>query len=71
MKTIQDEMFNLIEAEIKLAIDEGKFKRDIDETKTIKIARGLVDIALEKRTEESLSSDYIALVKAVCNFNKE
>ena len=66
MKTIQEEMFAMIESEIQKTIAEGKEKRNVDKNKAISVAKGLVDLSVGNGLPDGLSNDYIALVESIC-----
>jgi len=69
MSKIENEMFAMIESEIKQVLSEGKEKRIVDKRKTILVAEKLVGLSLANKEPESLSNDYIAIVESVCKQN--
>jgi hypothetical protein len=69
MSKIENEMFAMIESEIKQILSEGKERRIVDKRKTILVAEKLVGLSIENKEPESLSNDYIAIVESVCKQN--
>lgn len=64
---IQDEMYKLIEQEIDQTVQNGKEKIIVDYTKAKHIAKMLTDLSTNVSDADSLTNQYIAQIKIICN----
>lgn len=63
---VQDEMYKAIEKEIASTIAKGKEKVVVDERKAKDIARMLTELSVDNADAESLTNQYIARIKNIC-----
>ncbi|MPN49723.1 hypothetical protein SDC9_197345 [bioreactor metagenome] len=64
---IQDEMFKLIEQEINQTIEAGKERVLVNNEKAKQVARMLTSLSTDIADAESLTNQYIANIKNICN----
>lgn len=64
---IQDEMYKAIEKEINQTIENDSGKIVVDYNKAKKVAKMLTDLSMDKADAESLTNQYIAGIKNICN----
>lgn len=64
---IQDEMFKLIEQEINQTIEAGKERVLVNNEKAKQVARMLTSLSTDVADAESLTNQYIANIKNICN----
>lgn len=64
---IQDEMFRLIEKEINQTIEDGKEPRTINIEKAKEVARMLTSLSTDTGDADTLTNQYIANIKNICN----
>lgn len=64
---IQDEMFKLIEQEINQTIEAGKERVLVNNEKAKQVARMLTSLSTDMADAESLTNQYIANIKNICN----
>lgn len=64
---IQDEMFKLIEQEINQTIEAGKERVIVNNEKAKQVARMLTSLSTDVADAESLTNQYIANIKNICN----
>lgn len=66
---IQDEMYRLIEQEIQQTVEAGKERVIVNYDKAKEVARMLTSFSTETSDADSLTNQYIANVKNICNQN--
>jgi len=64
---IQDEMYKLIEQEICQTVETGKEKVVVDYEKAKQVAKMLTDLSTDISDADSLTNQYIAQIKIICN----
>lgn len=64
---IQDEMYRLIEQEINQTVEANKQVRIIDYSKAKQVARMLTSLSTDTSDADSLTNQYIANIKNICN----
>lgn len=64
---IQDEMFKAIDKEITSTLDAGKEKMIVDVDKAKEVARMLTALSVESAEASTLTNQYIANIKNICN----
>ena len=64
---IQDEMYKAIEKEINQTIENDSGKIIVDYNKAKKVAKMLTELSMDKADAESLTNQYIAGIKNICN----
>ena len=64
---IQDEMYKAIEKEINQTIENDSGNIVVDYNKAKKVAKMLTDLSMYKADAESLTNQYIAGIKNICN----
>lgn len=64
---IQDEMYKAIEKEINQIIKDDKCKIIVNYDKAKKVAQMLTELSMDKADAESLTNQYIANIKNICN----
>ncbi len=64
---IQDEMYRLIEQEINLTVEADKQVRIVNYDKAKQVARMLTSLSTEVNDADSLTNQYIANIKNICN----
>lgn len=64
---IQDEMYKAIEKEINQTIENDNSKIIVDFNKAKKVAKMLTELSMGKADAESLTNQYIAGIKYICN----
>jgi hypothetical protein len=64
---IQDEMYRLIEQEISQTIETDKQVRIVNYDKAKQVARMLTSLSTETSDADSLTNQYIANIKNICN----
>ena len=64
---IQDEMYRLIEQEINQTIEADKQNRIVNYEKAKQVARMLTSLSTEISDADSLTNQYIANIKNICN----
>lgn len=64
---IQDEMYRLIEQEINQTVEANKQVRIIDYSKAKQVARVLTSLSTDTNDADSLTNQYIANIKNICN----
>lgn len=65
---IQDEMYKLIEKEINQTIETGKEIRTVNNIEKAKeVAKMLTSLSTDTSDADSLTNQYIANIKNICN----
>jgi hypothetical protein len=64
---IQDEMYRLIEQEINQTIEAGKERVIVNYDKAKEVARMLTSLSTDTSDADSLTNQYIANIKNICN----
>lgn len=64
---IQDEMYRLIEQEIDQTIAANRQVRIVDYDKAKAVARMLTSLSTDASDADSLTNQYIASIKNICN----
>nr|WP_288210229.1 hypothetical protein [uncultured Dysgonomonas sp.] len=64
---IQDEMYKLIEHEIVQTVETGREKVIVDYEKAKIVAQMLTDLSTNVSDADSLTNQYIAQIKIICN----
>lgn len=64
---IQDEMYKLIEQEIVQTVEAGREKVIVDYEKAKIVAQMLTDLSTNVSDADSLTNQYIAQIKIICN----
>lgn len=64
---IQDEMYRLIEKEISQTVEMEKQVRIVNYEKARQVARMLTSLSTETSDADSLTNQYIANIKNICN----
>jgi len=64
---IQDEMFRLIEKEINQTVENGKESRTVDLEKAKEVAKMLTNLSTDSGDADTLTNQYIANIKNICN----
>lgn len=64
---IQDEMYKLIEQEINQTVEARKEKVIVDYEKAKNVAQMLTDLSTDINDADSLTNQYIAQIKIICN----
>ena len=64
---IQDEMYKLIEQEINQTVAEDKQRIIVNYDKAKTVARMLTSLSTETSDADSLTNQYIAGIKNICN----
>jgi hypothetical protein len=64
---IQDEMYKLIEREINQTVEADKQVRNVNYEKAKEVARMLTSLSTETSDADSLTNQYIANIKNICN----
>jgi len=64
---IQDEMYKLIEQEINQMVAEDKHRIIVDFEKAKQVARMLTSLSTDSSDADSLTNQYIANIKNICN----
>lgn len=67
---IQDEMYKAIENEINRIVESGKVKADFDANKVKEVAKMLTSLSTDNAEAETLTNQYIANIKNICNDNQ-
>jgi hypothetical protein len=65
--TIQDEMYKLIEQEINQTVATDKQRIIVDYDKAKQVARMLTSLSTDTNDADSLTNQYIANIKNICN----
>lgn len=64
---IQDEMYKAIEKEINQTVDNDSSKIIVNYDKAKRVAKMLTELSMDKADAESLTNQYIAGIKNICN----
>ncbi|MDR2927427.1 MAG: hypothetical protein LBV41_04405 [Cytophagaceae bacterium] len=64
---IQDEMYRLIEQEIQQTVEAGKERVIVNYNKAKEVARMLTSLSTETSDADSLTNQYIASIRNICN----
>jgi len=64
---IQDEMYKSIEKEIEHMIETGKEIRTLNITRVKEVAKMLTTLSTEVGDPDTLTNQYIANIKNICN----
>lgn len=64
---IQDEMYKAIEKEINQTLEAGNEKVTINFDKAKEVAKMLTDLSTDPGDADSLTNQYIANIKNICN----
>lgn len=64
---IQDEMYKAIEKEIDQTIESGIEKRTVNLKRAKEVAKMLTDLSTNSGDADSLTNQYIANIKNICN----
>ena len=64
---IQDEMYKAIEQEIEKTIAEGREKVIVKYDRAKEVARMLTELSTDKRDADTLTNQYIARIRNICN----
>jgi hypothetical protein len=64
---IQDEMYRLIEQEINQTVEAGKERVIVNNDKAKEVARMLTNLSTDTSDADSLTNQYIANIKNICN----
>lgn len=64
---IQDEMFKAIEKEIDQTLEAGAEKVSVNLEKAKAVAQMLTDLSTQSGDADSLTNQYIANIKNICN----
>lgn len=64
---IQDEMYKLIELEVDQTVKAGKAKVVVDYDKAKLVAKMLTNLSTDTNDADSLTNQYIAQIKIICN----
>lgn len=64
---IQDEMYKLIDKEINQIVETGKENPFIDITKAKEVAKMLSSLSTDAGDADTLTNQYIANIKNICN----
>jgi hypothetical protein len=64
---IQDEMYKSIEKEIELMIETGKEMRSLNISRVKEVAKMLTTLSNEAGDPDTLTNQYIANIKNICN----
>jgi len=64
---IQDEMYRLIEQEINQTVEADKQVRYVNYDKAKEVARMLTSLSTDASDADSLTNQYIASIKNICN----
>lgn len=64
---IQDEMYKLIEKEINETIELGKEIRTVDIENAKEVAKMLTSLSTDVSDADTLTNQYIANIKNICN----
>lgn len=64
---IQDEMYKLIEKEINQTLEAGKEIRTVDIEKAKEVAKMLTSLSTDTSDADTLTNQYIANIKNICN----
>jgi hypothetical protein len=64
---IQDEMYKLIEQEISQTVTAEKQRIIVDYDKAKEVARMLTSLSTDTSDADSLTNQYIANIKNICN----
>jgi len=64
---IQDEMYRLIEQEINQTVEAGKERLIVNYDKAKQVARMLTSLSTDTSDSDSLTNQYIANIKNICN----
>ena len=64
---IQDEMFKAIEKEIDQTLEAGAEKVSVNLEKAKAVAQKLTDLSTHSGDADSLTNQYIANIKNICN----
>jgi hypothetical protein len=64
---IQEEMYRLIEQEINQTVEAGKERVIVDYDKAKQVARMLTSLSTDTSDADSLTNQYIANIKNICN----
>lgn len=64
---IQDEMYKAIEKEINLTIEKNDSKIIVNCDRAKRVAKMLTELSMDKADAESLTNQYIAGIKNICN----
>jgi hypothetical protein len=64
---IQDEMYKLIDKEINQLVENGKDTRLINIAKSKEVAQMLTSLSTEIGDADTLTNQYIANIKNICN----
>lgn len=64
---IQDEMYRLIEQEINQTVETGKERVIVNNDKAKEVARMLTSLSTDASDADSLTNQYIANIKNICN----
>lgn len=64
---IQDEMYKLIEKEINQTIETGKEIRTVNIEKAKEVAKMLTSLSTDASDADTLTNQYIANIKNICN----
>ena len=64
---IQDEMYKAIELEIDKTIAEGREKVIVKYDRAKEVAKMLTELSTDKRDADTLTNQYIARIRNICN----
>jgi hypothetical protein len=64
---IQDEMYKAIEQEIDKTIAEGREKVIVKYERAKEVAKMLTELSTDKRDADTLTNQYIARIRNICN----
>lgn len=64
---IQDEMYKLIEKEINQTMETGKEIRTVNIEKAKEVAKMLTSLSTDASDADTLTNQYIANIKNICN----
>ena len=64
---IQDEMYIAIEQEIDKTIAEGREKVIVKYDRAKEVAKMLTELSTDKRDADTLTNQYIARIRNICN----
>lgn len=64
---IQDEMYKLIEQEIEQTVNAGKEKVIVNYESAKQVAKMLTNLSTDISDADSLTNQYIAQIKIICN----
>jgi hypothetical protein len=64
---IQDEMYKLIKKEINQTMETGKEIRNVNIEKAKEVAKMLTSLSTDTSDADTLTNQYIANIKNICN----